>query len=189
MAPWWITRFTLFTVYLYCLYRPSLLSLPSIEQNWLLSFFKTLKLTVTIDVFSAGKYFEGVNCPGAENEMKPLVQNKTHHSIQQRAESAQHVDSICPTCGQYLPNMWVVFAQHVGSICPTCGQYSPNMYRLYLPVLPNIRAVFAQQKDIIVQLLGKCDLLGTLYPCWAKIFRHDIVVYCPAKRAQQNRNL
>ena len=41
--------------------------------------------------------------------------------------------------------------------------------------------VFAQQKDIIVQLLGKCDLLGTLYPCWAKIFRHDIVEYCLQK--------
>ena len=41
--------------------------------------------------------------------------------------------------------------------------------------------VFAQQKDIIVQLLGKCDLLGTLYPCWAKIFTHDIVEYCLQK--------
>lgn len=93
------------SVFTVCLYR---LSLTSIVQNLLLSFSKTFKLTVTmIGVFSAGKYFEGVNCPGAENEMKPLdscAQCQTHHRVQQKAESAQHVDSICQKCGFFLPN-------------------------------------------------------------------------------------
>ena len=65
--------------------------------------------------------------------------------------------------GQNLPNMWMVFAQHVDSICPTCGQYLPNMYRLYLPVLPNIRAVFAQHVGCFCPTEGHyCPTVGQI---------------------------